>query len=241
MPATAQMGGRQWWVKLQCHHKGGVAKLLIARDCGGYGGLWWVFQNFFREFPYIGTLRKNPPHPPHLTFSTSQIIDRQALVQLWRVERTRHKPATTRHNPPLRFFNVSAIIIGVFAEFMVSTVINRRLSPHNPPVQYGHQHWLESVLIPPAPATPPSKKLAAQGHARPRPSVGHNHHGFAILRQRQSAGILLCMLPWAHYPAPGWLPPPARGRASLCRGGLAAMSDKRHYVNFATQYFQQLT
>jgi hypothetical protein len=312
MPATAQVVGCQWWVKLQCHHKGGVAKLLIARDCGGYGGLWWVFQNFFRELPYIGTLRKNPPHPPHLTFPTPEVIARQALVQQWWVFSTHHKPTTTHHNPPLRFFNVSAMIIGVFVGvmaraaragvrvgFCVAQVIEniRRgglwwvfcLLPRategnrkNPPKPTITHHtslgsWCQATAIgqnsvlqalgneelgdsaptaaamqgigaradsgPAAPARPAAKKLAARGPRQARPSVGHNHRGFAILRQQQQSAGILPLLPWA-LPGPlAWF----GLRLDQGAGPLCAVEDLQlcpitgEYVNFPTQYFQQLT
>jgi len=194
MPAGAQVGKVSVTAKLKPRHKGDVCKLLTAKNCVGYVGLCRVSRNFFHNFPYIGTLYKNPTHPTHLTFSTVQVIDRQALVQLWWVLSTRHKPDTTRHNPSLRTFNVLRLLIVVFAAFMASTATSRWLTTYAP-VQYRHQRCLLGVCIDPAaPAGPAAKKFAARGPRQARPSVGHYHDGFP--RQQQSARVLL-LLPWA--------------------------------------------
>jgi hypothetical protein len=218
MPADAQGGRVSVTAKLKCRHKGDVCKLLTAKNCVGYVGLWRVSRNFFHNFPYIGTLYKNPTHPTHLTFSTVQIIDRQALVQLWRILSTRHKPDTTRHNPSLRFFNVLGLLIMVFAAFMASTATNRWLTPIHP-VQYGHQRCLRgSVLIPPPPPRQPVKSLRpeaprqALAFSRPLPPWVCDHGSSSNLPSPPAS--------LGTHPAPlpsVWSPPGAGGPGLFCR------------------------
>jgi len=209
--------GYQWWVQLQCQHKGCVCKLLITRGCGGYGGLWWLFQNFFRKFPYIGTLHQNPPHPPHLTFSTAQVIGRQPLVQQWWVLSTHHKPTTTHHNPPLRFFNALGLLIVVFGSIYGEHYYQSLAYPYAS-CSMGISVAFGGRIDPAAPACQRLKSLRPEAPRQARPSVATITMGLRPRQQQQQqSATASCPLGTTRPLGLGGLRLGQGGRASLCQ------------------------